>query len=114
MEDIKWLSDSEILKHIGLKIREWRLEENLSQQTVAKRAKMALITFQNIEHGKGGSFVNHIRVLRVLDHLDALSIFLQPKQISPIEFQRFEQGLKERQRARKKNHAADIDSTPVW
>ena len=114
MEDIKWLSDTGLLKRIGEKIKEWRLESDLTQQRTAELCRMSLITFQNIEHGKGGSFVNYLRVLRVLYRLDILNVFIREKEISPIEFQKFEQGLKPKQRASRKSHAADTDNTPVW
>lgn len=114
MEDIKWLSDAELLKRIGNKIKEWRLEADLTQQRTAELGRMSLITFQNIERGKGGSFANYLRILRVLDRLDVLDIFIKEKELSPIEFQKFEQGLRQKQRASRKNHAADTDNTPVW
>ena len=114
MEDAKWLSDAELLSRIGAKIKEWRLESNLSQQTIAERAQLSLITFQHIEHGKGGSAANYLRVLRVLDRLDALAPFLEERHIPPIEYQKFVQGLKQRKRATKKDYAANEDSAPVW
>lgn len=114
MEDIKWLSDAELLKRIGNKIKEWRLEADLTQQRTAELGRMSLITFQNIEYGKGGSLANYLRVFRILDRLDTLAVFLKEKEISPIEFQKFEQGLRQKQRASRKNHAADTDNTPVW
>lgn len=115
MEDIKWMSDAQILQGMGDKLREWRLDSNLSQSDVAMKAEISLITYMNMEHGKGCRLSHLIRALRVLDKLDALERFMEERQISPIAYQKFEQGLKVRRRASKKRtDDPDHDNTPVW
>ena len=99
MEDIQWLSDKMILEGIGKKLKEWRLEMDLSQAEMASKTDLSLTTYLHFEHGKGGSMANFLRVLRVLGRLDSLETFFQERPISPILAQKIERGMKLRQRA---------------
>ena len=115
MDDIKWMADSDILKAIGEHIKEWRLEMTLSQVHLANKTQLSIATIYQIESGKGTSLQNLIKVLRILDRLDALSQFLQEKEISPLEFQKLEAGMKHRKRASKtKSNDTDNNGTPLW
>lgn len=115
MEDIKWMTDSAILKRIREQIKAWRLETNLSQAHLANKSQLSLATIYQVESGKGTSIQNLIKVLRILDRLDALSLFFQEKEISPLEYQKLEAGMKPRKRASKaRKDESDNNSTPVW
>ncbi len=116
MENIPWLSDASIMKSIGLKLKEWRLEQNLSQVSLARKAGLSLTTVQAAEYGKNISFENLIRILRILGRLNALHILLEERHISPIEYHKMELGQKRRTRASKATvkHDKDIDDKPIW
>lgn len=115
MDNIKWMTDSAILNKIGEHIKAWRLEMNLSQVLLANKTQLSIATIYQIESGKGTSLQNLIKVLRILDRLDALSLFLQEKEISPLEFQKLESGIKNRKRASKtKSNDTDNNGTPLW
>ena len=115
MDDIKWMTDSAILDKIGEHIKEWRLEMNFSQVHLANKTQLSIPTIYQIESGKGTSLQNLIKVLRILDRLDALSQFLQEKEISPLEFQKLESGIKQRKRASKsKSNDTGNNGTPLW
>lgn len=115
MEDIKWMSDPDIQKGIGKKIKEWRLNANLAQKDVADKAGISLITLQKVEKGQGVQLCSLIYILRALNRLDILSPFFEQRHPSPIELQQIEEGRKIRKRA-SKTHSNDKDpeSTPVW
>ena len=102
MEEIQWLSDRMILDGIGKKLKEWRLEMNLSQTDMAGKTGISLTTYLNFEHGKGGSMSNFLRILRILNRLDSLDVFFQARPMSPILAQKIERGMRLRQRASKK------------
>lgn len=88
---------------------------NLSQVLLANKTQLSIATIYQIESGKGTSLQNLIKVLRILDRLDALSLFLQEKEISPLEFQKLESGIKNRKRASKtKSNDTDNNGTPLW
>jgi transcriptional regulator with XRE-family HTH domain len=115
MENIKWMTDSAILKRIGEHIKEWRLEMNLTQVHLADKTQLSIATIFQIESGNGTSLHNLIKVLRILDRLDALSQFLQEKEISPLEFQKLESGIKNRKRASKtKSNDTDNNGSSLW
>lgn len=115
MENVKWMTDSAILKRIGEQIKTWRLEMNMSQVHLANKTLLSLATIYQLENGKGTSMLNLIKVLRILDRLDALSQFLQEKELSPLEYQKLESGIKLRKRASKANKDdSDNNSTPLW
>ena len=115
MDEIKWMTDSAILNKIGEHIKDWRLEMNLSQVDLANKTQLSIATIYQIESGKGTSLQNLIKVLRILDRLDALSMFLQEKEISPLEFQKLESGIKHRKRASKtKSNDTDNNGTSLW
>ena len=115
MEEIKWMTDSAILNKIGEHIKDWRLEMNLSQVHLANKTQLSIATIYQIESGKGTSLQNLIKVLRILDRLDALSLFLQEKELSPLEYQKLESGIKHRKRASKTNsNDTDNNGTSLW
>ena len=88
---------------------------NLSQVLLANKTQLSIATIYQIESGKGTSLQNLIKVLRILDRLDTLSMFLQEKEISPLEFQKLESGIKHRKRASKtKNNDTDNNGTSLW
>lgn len=116
MEDIKWLPDSEILKQMGLKIKEWRLEANISQKQLAEESGLSLFNVQRMEYGKNMMIGNLVRLLRTLNRLDFFASFFEPKQISPIEYEKMAK-IPERKRAAKvkeKENGRDIDRKPFW
>lgn len=119
MTDIKWASDSEVLTRIGQKVKEWRLEMNLSQKELSEKAQLSPLTIQQVEYGKGTSVRNLLHVLRVLDRLDFFELFFQEKQLSPVEYERMMKihSDNERKRAsskKNKEYDTDTDNAPLW
>ena len=103
MSGPEWMSDKVLLGNIGKKVREWRLEANISQAALAENAQVSLSTVAALESGKNISMNGLVRILRMLGKLDALLPFLEEKQISPIEYERLQARKKTRKRASKNN-----------
>ena len=95
--NLSQLTDDEILTKFGLRLRRYRLQENISQADLARQAGISLRTLGNIETGRDVQMGTIIRVLRALGRLDALELFLPPAGISPMEL--IQAGGRERQRA---------------
>ncbi|MCR5243429.1 MAG: helix-turn-helix domain-containing protein [Bacteroidales bacterium] len=114
MEDIKWMTDKALMERIGLKIREWRLEMNYSQKSLAFNAGISLPTEQKLEKGGSVSLDILLRVLRTLDRLDALGAFTAEREISPIEIQKMSESYKPRRRASKKLVDGYLEDSPLW
>jgi len=78
-------SDRAILEELGRRLRDARLERNLSQSQVADKAGIGRFTLQRMESGESTSLINFVRVLRALDLLDGLGRLLPPATPSPID-----------------------------
>ncbi len=78
-------SDRAILEELGRRLRDARLERNLSQTRVAEDAGIGRFTLQRMEAGESSSLINFVRVLRALDLLDGLDGLLPEATPSPID-----------------------------
>lgn len=84
---MKWnsLSNGAIIQEIGKRVKEIRLDKNLTQQELAKMSGISLFTVAQIERGKPVSLAMLIPVLRELRLIDNLELLLPQREISPIE-----------------------------
>ena len=95
--DFEAMSDRAIVREIGHRIKRYRLDRNLSQQSVADQAGIARSTLVKIEKGHPSGFITVIQILRVLGLLDELNSLLPEPGPSPLQLARLKG--KERQRA---------------
>lgn len=116
--DAAW-SDQRILETIGARLRQARLNQDLTQATLATRAGLQRRTISNVENGDDFTMGTLLRVLRGLNQLQNLDAFLPDPGVSPVDLAR-NQG-KPRQRARRNRPAtvepvdpapAEIDAAP--
>ncbi len=91
------MSDAAIIREMGLFIKETRLKKNLSQQDLALKAGVHRITLGDFEQGKRGSLTAFIQLLRALNELELLDVFILKQTISPLQLAKLE--AKKRQRA---------------
>lgn len=90
-------SDEAILAGLGERLRDARLEQNLSQSQLAESAGVGRGTLQRMEAGESPSLINLIRVLRVLGLLGGFERLLPDPAPSPID--ELDRRGKRRQRA---------------
>ena len=95
--DFNLSSDQAIREELAQRIRNARLNRNLTQAAVAERAGVARSVVQNLEAGKDATITSFIRLLRSLGELGHLNAFLPDPGISPLQLARM-QGRR-RQRA---------------
>lgn len=88
MKKMLGTSDGAILETIGERVRQERLNQNLTQASLAQKAGVSLIVIQRLEGGRGCRLENLIRILRSLNKLDQLDLFLPEPGVSPIELAR--------------------------
>ncbi|MEJ2744920.1 MAG: helix-turn-helix transcriptional regulator [bacterium] len=91
------MSDRQVLKMLGARLRRQRLNQNITQDELAKEAGISRTVVQKMERGEDCVVAGLIRVMRALNLLDQLDNFLPDPGISPIQIARM-QG-RERQRA---------------
>lgn len=81
---ISLLSNLQIEKELGKRLKARRLEKNLSQAEVAERSGLSRRTITAIENGEGSTLTTLISLLRALNALDTLESFLPDPGPSPI------------------------------
>ena len=82
------MSNGAILKLLGDRLKQERLNQNLTQASLAERAGVSIALIKSVEGGSGCSLGNFIKLLRPLNKLDNLDLFLPEPGISPIELAR--------------------------
>jgi transcriptional regulator with XRE-family HTH domain len=92
------LSDEAVLRELGSRLAQNRLERNISQGGLASEAGVAKTTVERLERGGGIQLESFVRILRALGLLNRLDIVLSEPLPSPIE--RLKLQGRQRQRAR--------------
>lgn len=76
---------SVVLKEIGERVAENRLQQNITQDDLAQKAGVAVRTLRRLEAGSGGSLETLVRLLQGLDQADSLDLVLPRVHISPMQ-----------------------------
>jgi transcriptional regulator with XRE-family HTH domain len=100
MDDIYMLADTIILEKIGIRLRQVRLKQNITQQSLAEAAGVSLSSVKKIEKGEIGSFDSLLRLLRTLGLLDVLQPLVEEEQLSPNEYYELVHSAKTKARKR--------------
>ena len=100
MKDIYVLSDVQIQKKIGEKIKATRLKQNITQDSLADAASISRSSVQKVESGEIKSFDTFLRILRMLGMLDELHHLCEEEQLSPSEYYDLVNSAKKEKRKR--------------
>lgn len=100
MHNIYMLSDAAIYERIGRRIKQSRLKQNITQQSLSEYAEISISSLKKIERGEIGTFDSLLRVLRTLGLLDALQPLVEDEQLSPSEYYDFVHSSKSKKRER--------------
>lgn len=82
---IELLTNPDIEKELGKRLKNRRLDLNLSQTEIAERSGLSRRTITAIEHGEGSTLRTLIALLRALNALDTLEGLLPDPGISPMK-----------------------------
>ena len=105
MNDISYtMSDAAVLRQIGDFIKQRRIQQNITQQTLASNAAISRSTLSLAERGENISLANLVKILRLLDAFYVLEKFKTEPQISPIQL------AKEEQKKRKRTSKVKLQS----
>ena len=104
-ENIDALTDESILRMIGLRVRNMRLQRNLKRSVMAREAGVSEKTLQRMEEGESVRMSNYIRVLRFLGVLDQLLGVLPEVRPLPTDL------VSSRKAARQRASGSSINST---
>ncbi len=105
--DFKSLSDEQILTELTQRVKQRRLNLNITQEELSKRAGVHVQTIKNFESGKTTTLFTFIQILRAFGDLDALSSFLPDPGISPIALLKLKGKERERASRSAKNKKGD-------
>jgi transcriptional regulator with XRE-family HTH domain len=94
---LEQLTDVEIMRELGSRLRAYRIQRNIPVEVVAERARLNRNTVMNAELGKNPRLATIVRLLRVLGRIDSIDTFLPAPGISPLD--EIKCGSKPRQRA---------------
>ncbi len=100
MEDIYTLSDAQIRKRIGERIKASRLKQNITQDSLAESSSISRSSVQKVEAGEIKSFDTFLRILRTLGMLDDISSLCEEVQLSPNEYYEMVNAAKKGRRKR--------------
>ena len=75
--DIYALTDKAILVQVGLKLKEIRIEKNISQGELAKASGLSAFSISQMENGHNTSILSLVMVLRALNKLEILDEILK-------------------------------------
>jgi hypothetical protein len=79
------MNDTAILKVVGIRAKKERLNQNRTQEDLAKEARVGLNVIKNLESGQGCTLGSFIRILRSIGKLEHLDLFLPEPGISPVQ-----------------------------
>lgn len=106
------MSDPAIMEVLGRFIQQVRLQQNKTQQEVAKAAGINRSTLVQLEKGAGGTMLSFIQVLRALEQLHLLQYFEVRQELSPLQLAKIEQ--KKRVRASSKKEDSGTKPKSDW
>jgi len=109
--DSRATTDQEIVNILADRLKQYRLNANLTQTNLAKKAGIHIQTVKNLENGKPPSLLTFIQVMRALDLLNNLEHFLPDIGISPIELLKLKGKERERASGKSNNNHEDL---PIW
>ncbi len=88
MIDTYGLSDIAILNKIGARIKEIRIEQDITQKELSQMAGVSMFSISSIENGSNTSILTLVQILRALNRFDMLEPFLKEKEVSPVAIAR--------------------------
>jgi transcriptional regulator with XRE-family HTH domain len=91
------MSDAALAAHIGHFVKETRIAQNRTQESVAISAGISRSTLSLLEKGETVTIATLLQVLRVLNQLHVLEAFNVVTNISPLQLAKMQQ--KKRNRA---------------
>ncbi len=106
------LSDDAVLKEVGNRIAQYRLNQDKTQAALAQEAGVSNRTLTRVEHGHSVQSSSLIRILRALNLVENLDTLIPEPTVSPIQQLRM-QG-KQRQRASSKPAKSKAEEPWSW
>lgn len=114
MEDIYMLSDTQLAKRIGNRLKAVRLKRNITQKSLSEASSISLSSLKKIESGEIGTFDSLLRVLRTLGMLENIAELFEEEQICPGEYYEMVNKAKKQTRKRAVGQLKTDKEEPEW
>ena len=95
------MSDKALAEHIGAFIKHHRMEQNKTQDVLANAAGISRSTLSLLERGETVTLATLVQVLRVLDQLHVMEVFMVRQTISPLALAKMEKDKRKRASGKK-------------
>ncbi len=105
-------SDDAVLKEIGNRIAQYRLNQDKTQTALAQEAGISNRTLLRIEHGDSVQASSLIRILRALQLVDNLDALIPEPAVSPV--QQLKMQGKQRRRASSRSIKPQKEGAWSW
>lgn len=111
----EWLSmsDKALTEHIGAFVRHHRMEQDRTQDELAKAAGISRSTLSLLERGETVTVTTLIQVLRVLDQLNIMNVFEIRETLSPLALAKLQKEKRKRASGRSVKQEESSEGT-VW
>jgi len=107
------LSPAAIVEELGNRLKQARLNADLTQAEVASRSGLSRRTILNAEKGKV-QLENLVAILVAMDMADQLNMFLPVQEISPLQLAKLK-GKKRKRASKSRNRDTRIkEDKPTW
>jgi transcriptional regulator with XRE-family HTH domain len=100
--DFYSMSDSTLVKEICSGLKQMRLNENISQEELAKRSGLNRVTISRMESGRAVTLLTLVQTLRALNRLDVIRAFMEEPVISPLKMFEIQEKYRRKATPRKK------------
>lgn len=90
------MSDKALAEHIGAFVKHHRMEQNKTQDILANAAGISRSTLSLLERGETVTLATLLQVLRVLDQLHVMEVFMVQQIISPLSLAKMEKNKRKR------------------
>ncbi len=108
--DLNSFTDEQILIELTQRVKKRRLNLNITQEELSKKAGVHVQTIKNFESGKTTTLLTFIQILRAFEGLNALNSLFPDPGISPIELLK----LKGKERERASGSTKSKKDDPQW
>lgn len=107
------MSPVAIAEHLGDRLKQARLNADLTQAELASRTGLSRRTILNAEKGNV-QLKNLVAIFVALDMADHLNLFLPVQEISPLQLAKLKGKKRQRASGSKKKKSRIREDTPLW
>lgn len=104
------MSNDVVLKKIGAQLKQMRLNKNLSQKQLCELSGVSRSTISEIENKGVGTLSSLVQLIRALEKLELLNIFITSSPVSPIQIAKLSGKIRKRASFKKKTDNPQPDS----